>query len=115
MHSTSTRKTTGAGRRVITTLAAFGALLPLCLVLASEAPAQTRTVGLFQNDSRAYPGYTLFSPKQPTRWMCTARASMQRGCCRGSCCFADKARRTAGGLFFLSPSPDILWEHLHRR
>ncbi len=66
MHSTSTRKTTGAGRRVITTLAAFGALLPLCLVLASEAPAQTRTVGLFQNDSRAYPGYTLFSPKHNT-------------------------------------------------
>ncbi len=40
--------------------------LTTCLLAAGSAAAETRTVGLFLNDSRAWPGYTLFSPKHNT-------------------------------------------------
>ena len=43
-----------------------GALLATCLALSAGTPAQARTVGLFVNDTRAFPGYTLFSPKHYT-------------------------------------------------
>ncbi len=42
-------------------------IMPLVAVLISSLPGQTRTVGLFVNDTaRAFKGYTLFAPKQNT-------------------------------------------------
>ncbi|MCK6686042.1 MAG: aryl-sulfate sulfotransferase, partial [Thermoanaerobaculia bacterium] len=55
--------TTGSPAVTSRTMWAHVVMLAVFLALAQGLAAQTRTVGLFVNDSRAFPGYTLFSPK----------------------------------------------------